>query len=144
MTERLQREVGILCKEGVRLTGTILAEEIEDGLRSRCFVQIEYDRKIVRGESDSEFFDALCNARLFLEREGAVLCCNGASEDVYPSGMQLSMGPAILAYRTTLGQRALLKDIVNIFDSDEANRPATVDQQAQFHRRWLGSLRQSK
>jgi hypothetical protein len=140
MTERFQREVGIICEDGTRLSGTILAEEIADGLRSRYFVEIECDQKIVRGESDRGFFDALCNARLVLESEGVLLCCNGASEEVYPSPMIESMGPAILAYRTTIGRQALRKDLVNIFDSDNSAKPASVEQQRLFHQKWLESL----
>src|SRR5205823_5490193 len=68
-------------------------------------------------ESEHDFFEALQRLRLQLEKDGALLHCFGASENVYPSGMQRSMRPAILAYRTKIGSPASREDIVNIFEA---------------------------
>ncbi|CCD99342.1 hypothetical protein [Bradyrhizobium sp. STM 3809] len=46
------------------------------------------------------------------------------------------MGPATLAYKMRLGEPGRMKDMVNIFQADETVVPATVEQQARFHRRW--------
>jgi hypothetical protein len=78
--------------------------------------------------------------RLDLEKTDALLYCFGASENVYPSGMQKSMGPAVLAYKMRIGFPALRQDIVNIFEADETVVPSTVEQQERFHRRWIDSL----
>jgi len=55
--------------------------------------------------------------------------------------MQRSMGPAILAYKMRLGSPTSRQDIVNIFESDETVVPATVEQQAYFHRRWIDGFK---
>jgi hypothetical protein len=138
--ERLQSEVYLILREGDRLAATIDAEEIQTEARERYRIAIKHAQGLASSESDKNFFDALRNVRLILERDGYLLCCFGASEDVYPSPMQESMGPALLAYRTRLGEQALSKDIVNILDSDESVKPSTVEQQALFHKKWLESL----
>ncbi len=91
-------------------------------------------------ESKRDFFEALRQLRLDLEKSGALLCCFGASENVYPSGMQRDMGPAVGAYKMTLGAQALRRDIVNIFEADETVIPSTVEQQERFRERWFNSL----
>jgi len=53
--------------------------------------------------------------RVELDREEILLECFGASEDVFPSPMQESMGSTLKAYRTRMGQQALTSDIVDIF-----------------------------
>jgi len=90
-----------------------------------------------------DFFEALKQLRLELEKTDALLHCFGASENVYPSGMQGSMGPAVLAYKMRIGSPALRQDIVNIFEADETVVPSTVEQQERFHRRWIDSLGKS-
>jgi len=90
-----------------------------------------------------DFFEALKQLRLELEKTDALLHCFGASENVYPSGMQRSIGPAVLAYKMRIGSPALRQDIVNIFEADETVVPSTVEQQERFHRRWIDSLGKS-
>ncbi|CAL75657.1 hypothetical protein BRADO1785 [Bradyrhizobium sp. ORS 278] len=51
------------------------------------------------------------------------------------------MGPAILAYKMRLGEPSRMKDMVNIFHADETVVPATVEQQARFHRQWIEGCR---
>lgn len=129
-------EVDLVMEDGSRETVSIEIEEI----RSTFRVAVNYGEQQIVGESDRGFFYALLKLRIALEKKGALLHCFGASEDVCQSGMQESMGPGILAYRTTLGRQALSKDIVNIFESDDAVKPATVEQQEAFHRKWINSL----
>jgi hypothetical protein len=139
-TEHKQSRVDVLSKEGLRSSATISAEESHVGTELKYRIKVSYEGGMISEESEVGFFDALCKARLVLERQGALLCCFGASEDVYPSPMQEAMGPALLAYRTELGRQALSKNIVNILDSDVSVRPSTVEQQRAFHKRWLQSL----
>jgi hypothetical protein len=54
--------------------------------------------------------------------------------------MQVAMGNSTLAYRNTLGQQALAKDIVDMLDLGEVSCLATVDEQEAFHQKWLASL----
>ena len=86
------------------------------------------------------YFNALCELRLELEKKEIVLMCNGSSRDVYPSAMMLDMGDADSGYRLKLGLPATMKDIVNLFDFDEAHHIAcTVRQQEEFYKEWVNS-----
>jgi hypothetical protein len=140
MIDQFTRTVHLILKDGLRPEVTIDAEERLDGGKMLYTLALSWQEKTIVGTSERSFFDALRTLRLSLEKEGVLLDCLGASEDVYPSPMQESMGPALKAYRTQLGRQALSKDIVDIFDSDGSARPATVEQQSEFHRKWLASL----
>ena len=139
--EHYQSQIDLIYKTGARVPAVIQAEEVLIDSSERYRVTLKYAERVVSDESDIGFFDALRKLRLFLEQDECLPWCFGASEDVYPSPMQESMGPAILAYRTQLGQQASSEDIVNIFDADASVKPATVEQQRLFHQKWLQSLR---
>ena len=66
--------------------------------------------------------------------------CNGASLDVFPSGMARSMGGGLRAYRLTLGKQALREDLVDIFELDDVFVPSSVESQDAHFDVWLGSL----
>jgi hypothetical protein len=83
---------------------------------------------------------SLKNLLRVLETDGILLHCFGASEDVYPSGMQVSAGGK-KAYRMRLGAPTRRQDVVDIFASDDSVRPSTVEKQERFRERWLASLR---
>ncbi len=51
------------------------------------------------------------------------------------------MAGGLLAYELKLGEQALKKDIVNIFDHDEADIVGSPEDQADFFKKWLGSLK---
>ena len=88
----------------------------------------------------STFFRAMIKIRANLELENKYLICYGASEDVYPSGMSVSMGTGRLAYRCKLGMPALRTDIVDIFNTDDYCVPATIQVQKRFNEKWLKSI----
>src|SRR4029079_8637384 len=110
--ERLHSKIDVVSKTGARLPAVVEAEDKLIGSKEVFKITLKYAQHLVCEESDQGFFDALRKVRLLLEQEGVLLCCFGASEDVYPSPMQEDMGPALLAYRTHLGRQALSKDIV--------------------------------
>jgi len=116
------------------------ADEICAGGKEIYRISLEQGTEVRTAESGEDFFEALKQLRRGLEKSGASLHCFGASENVYPSGMQRSMGPAVLAYKTRIGFPALLRDIVNIFEADETVVSSTIEQQERFHQRWIDSL----
>lgn len=106
-------------------------------------VAVEMEKR--RYEATAEtFFEALVMVRREMEGLGLFPKCNGALENVYPSGMCLSMGEGRKAYRLTLGRHARMTDLVDIFGPPEATDGvlATVDDQERFYERWLSSPRQ--
>ena len=132
--------ITIALADGSLKPARVVADEVLVGGKEIYRIVLEQGAEVRIAESEVDFFEALKHLRLALEKTGALLCCFGASENVYPSGMQRSMGPAILAYKMRLGFQALQRDIVNIFEADETVVPATVEQQELFLRRWFDSL----
>lgn len=93
-------------------------------------ITLLYKGRMIAKAADN-YFAALCQVRLELEKEEVTLVCNGASKDVYPSAMMLSMGAGELAYLLKMGSPARSEDILNIFDVDRAHFiECTVSEQA--------------
>lgn len=91
--------------------------------------------------SHENYFEALIIIRNQLEKDNLQICCNGASQNVYPSPMLLSMGSGQKAYRLTIGKQALNKDIIDIFEYDGSHKYTTVSKQKAFYKKWLESLK---
>ncbi len=51
------------------------------------------------------------------------------------------MASGLLAYELKLGEQALKNNIVNIFDHDEVDIVKNPDDQAEFFKEWLSSLK---
>lgn len=135
--------ITIVLGDGSRSSAQITADEIVEGGKEVYRITLDHGTAVTTAESEYDFFEALKQLRLALEKADALLKCFGASENVYPSGMQRSMGPAVLAYRMRLGSPTSREDIVNIFEADETVIPATVGQQEAFHQKWIESLRKA-
>jgi hypothetical protein len=136
-------DIILIFADGSRVPAKVTADEIYSHDKEIYRISLEQGSEVRVAESEEDFFEALKRLRLELEKTGALLHCFGASENVYPSGMQKSMGPAILAYKMRIGSPALRQDIVNIFEADETVVPSTVEQQERFRQRWIDSLRKS-
>jgi hypothetical protein len=126
-------DIFVVLVDGSRSPARITADEIIEGEKEIYRVALEQGTEARMAESEHDFFEALKRLRLQLEKDGALLHCFGASENVYPSGMQRSMGPAILTYKMKIGSATSREDIVNIFETDETAVPTTVSQQEFFH-----------
>lgn len=85
-----------------------------------------------------DFFGALRQIRLELETQNAMILCNGARIDAYPSGMSRQMSLGRIVYLNQMGQPAQQK--VAIFDKAEADWVASVAEQDKYHHDWLASL----
>lgn len=114
----------------------------DDVLEEEDLVSIEIrllqNKYFAQAES---YFEALQFVRKDLEQEGVQILCNGAARNVYPSPMILSMGEGRRAYRVTLGKQALMDDLIDIFDYDNSLSCCSVEEQNQFYRKWIQSLR---
>jgi hypothetical protein len=87
-----------------------------------------------------DFFEALCLIRVQLEPRGLRPVCYGASRNVWPSGMARDMSRGLKAYRTRIGERASLSNLVRIFDTGPDVEPVSVEEQKAYHNQWLTSL----
>ncbi len=88
-----------------------------------------------------DLFDAVIALRRTLESRHVKLLCAGARTDVFPSGMTRSMGGGRKAYLMQLGKPAGAQSMVDIFDYAESSRIGSVDEQAEFRRKWAESLK---
>ena len=96
--------------------------------------------KVFKFEAKADdLFEAFLLAREQADTEGIKFLCNGAREDVYPSPMSRSMSGGLVAYELTLGQQALRKNMVRIFDETQEEISSVPDQK-EFYGRWLASL----
>jgi len=102
-----------------------------------CRVTCGYRGKEIHGEA-RDYFDALCQIRTMLEKEGLLLFCHGASLNVFPSGMARDMGQGLKAYRLEMGRPG--RDLVGIFESGPDVNPSSVERQRAFWTDWLASI----
>jgi hypothetical protein len=141
MMEKYSRKIAVVLVDGSLHYADIDAEEVSKGSSVLYKISLRQENELKVAESEENFFDALQKLRIEFEKAGTLLCCFGASENVYPSPMQKSMGPAVLAYKTELGRQAYSSDIVNIFDMDDNIIPSTVNNQEVFNKKWLNSIK---
>lgn len=88
-------------------------------------------------ETNDDYWGALRNLRVRLEKDGLLLVCYGASRNISPSGMGSLFTHA---YRLTPGRPALQADMVHLFDTGPDVDPVTVEEQDGFVQEWLKSL----
>jgi hypothetical protein len=131
-----------MTEHRVRLIG---GENDEFGIFStsehhdRCHLTFTYRGLTLDAEAD-DFFEALCEIRVSLEKERLIPFCYGASLNVYLSGMSRDMGQGLKAYKLQAGKPALTKDLVLIFSEGSDVIPAYVTPQKEFFEEWLKGL----
>jgi hypothetical protein len=107
---------------------------------NHCRLRCEYRDKVVESTA-TDFFQALCDVRGLLAKDGLIPFCYGASLDVYPSGMARDMGRGLKAYKLAVGRHAKTDDLVEIFAEGLDVIPASIAAQEQFYCHWLASPR---
>lgn len=134
----LTRPVDILSPDKTTVHGTFLLQNEDRDNRKCALITLQYLNRQLSA-SNAGYFHALMDIRLELEKEGILLKCYGASRNVWPSGMGLSMGGS-KAYKQFLGKQCDIRDLVSVFDSGSDIDPCTVEEQRQFHKEWLLSI----
>jgi len=102
----------------------------------RCHLTFSYRGRRIEAEA-SDYFEALCQVRLLLAKEGLIPFCYGASVNVYPSGMGRDMAAGLKAYKMALGKHVRIQDLVHIFSAGPDVMPAHVSRQREFFEEWL-------
>ena len=123
----------------LRLSGGAVHETVvfmlfEDN--DRCLLRCEYRNRTIENTA-TDFFQALCDLRDVLAKDGLTPICYGASLNVFPSGMARDMGLGLKAYKLAKGRHAKMEDLVEIFAEGPDIVLASVDAQEQFFRDWL-------
>lgn len=115
----------------------IFTEEDADGL---CRLLCEYRGKLISSEAQ-DYFEALSNIRLELEKENLIPFCYGASLNVFPSRMARDMGRGMVAYKIEMGKQAGQESVVRIFEQGADVIPSSVLSQKKYFSDWIVSLR---
>ena len=89
-------------------------------------------------ESDDLY---LCLAKIRLELPHIKFLCKGAKLNVTPSRMCSQMSSGLVAYELTMGKSATFDDIVHIFDYEKNNIASTPEEQREFFKKWIHSLK---
>ena len=86
-------------KNGVDLPGVLNDVTTAD---YRAQITLNYNQTSLTKTAD-DFFDALRQIRLELETQNAMILCNGARIDAYPSGMSRQMSLGLIVYLNQMG-----------------------------------------
>ncbi|MBE9040923.1 hypothetical protein IQ235_09040 [Oscillatoriales cyanobacterium LEGE 11467] len=109
--------------------------------RERLILEFEHKLLDKQKFQANDFFDCLCDLRLFLEKERYFILCNGARVDCYPSPMARDMGMGLKVYQMKMGQKAQrTTDLLKTFDRAEISQIGTVEEQRTYFEKWLVSL----
>lgn len=106
-------------------TGIFVLFDESDGARAHCRLLCKYRDKAVESTA-TDFFQALCDVRSLLAKDGLIPFCYGASLNVYPSGMARDMGQGRKACKLAMGRQARREDLVDIFSGGLDVVPASV------------------
>jgi hypothetical protein len=89
--------------------------------------------------TDSDAFDAFCQIRKLIERQGWRAICYGASLNCWCGGFCRSMANGRKVYRLTMGQHTTTNDVLGTFESGPDVIPATFAEQERYFEQWLQS-----
>ena len=129
-----------LSKSGQPMQAVLTQSEVRyEGSRPVCELALAFCEHTYSA-SGTDYFEALIALRQQLEPTGVLFHINGASRNVWPSGMSRSMSLGLKAYRMRMGKQALLQHIVNTLDVDSDIEPVTVSEQEKFRNVWLASF----
>lgn len=135
----IEKKLIKLMKNGTIIESELsLHEEAPDDIE-KVLLEITMDGEIISCVCE-DFFHALTNLRKELEEKHIQIMCNGAAKIVYPSPMQLSMGTGRAAYKQFIGQQATMSDVVDIFECDESLCFVGINEQSEYHQKWLQSI----
>ena len=103
------------------------------------FIELSLDGVQTTKFEGSDLFDCLCALRSKMDALGIKTLCNGARMDAFPSPMLQSSG-ARKVYITEIGKQALRENLVNIFEEATVEKVGTVEEQFEYHNKWIDSL----
>lgn len=91
--------------------------------------------------SAADYFAALREVRLSMERAGLRLCCAGARRDTWASGTQRDMGQGLRCYVLSTPRTAHRPSDLGIFDEASPELVGTVAEQEASFNAWAASPR---
>ena len=131
----MEATYNISCLVGSETVDAVLVLPDDD----KYIVRLTYYVRIISAEVDNYFY-ALFELRKQAERENIKIFCNGCRKDVYPSPMILDMGDADKAYKLSMGQKAVINNLVDIFEPCDPNEYASIEEQLSYYNIWVKSV----
>lgn len=133
-------KIKISLTQGSKKQESIIEIQTSPNCELRLLAQNEKDVEFKCNGSD--LFECLSILRSqYLEKKGCLILCNGACFDAYPSRMTRQMGGGRKVYKTRMGHQARTSDLIDIFEPvSDLSLISTVDEQIEFHEKWLNSL----
>jgi hypothetical protein len=134
------KQIEIVSRDGLTISGEFTLWEEAPENPDQVRLDLHFAGEAVTAVADT-FFEALTDIRKALEGRELRPKCFGACRDVYPSPMIRSMGSGEQAYRLKLSCQAKMEDLIPIFASNPEITPVSVEEQEEFYRKWLRSLK---
>ena len=136
IVKELNRDVKIKNDIGVYQKGHLIAWIYCDG---KTLIEIDAFGKNFYSKERSNLFDCLIDIRNVFSELNWLILCNGAREDVYPSGMRRQMNKGLFAYQLTFGKAVAQSDLVDIFQECSEERVVTPEKQKAYFDEWFNS-----
>lgn len=116
----------------------VLTIEVDEAETTEYIViKVEISGRIVTA-SNENYLSAYQEFRDKMLDLGFGIKCNGSRINAVQSGM---MGGTDKVYLVTFGQKALMKDVVNMFDYAEIDEFPDTKRQKEYFNQWIGSLK---
>lgn len=125
-----------IIDRGVNKKAKIRLKDIE----SICRLELSYNNGAICIIAEgNDYFSSFVELRRITSY--IKFLCKGAKLNVYPSNMARQVSQGMVAYELTLGKQATRDNIVHIFDFEDENISNTPDEQIEFYKKWVNSLR---
>ncbi|MFV2099350.1 hypothetical protein ACFHW1_28425 [Micromonospora sp. LOL_014] len=118
--------------QAVARDGSLRRVKLALELAPRPMLSVELEGRDLGSGSGDNVFVALMNARLILEQEGQLLCCQGARVNVFASGMLQQFSGGRQAYVLTDKQSLADSEIVDVLAPASPDEVVTVAEQRAF------------
>lgn len=105
-----------------------------------CILSFKQDELGEHSFKGIDIFESFCKLRKFLEEKGLKILCRGAQYNVYPSSASRNMTGGYKLYIYRMGEHPQRTDMVKIFDPADVNEVGTVQEQIDYHNRWIESV----
>jgi hypothetical protein len=102
-------------------------------------MKINYNNELFQN-NDEDYFICFQKIKDGLLKRNIGIQCYGSMINVHPSPMMITSNN--LAYILEMKKVALEKDIINIFDYVDTNKFATSEEQNNFYKEWIESIKQ--
>ncbi|WP_092333820.1 MULTISPECIES: hypothetical protein [unclassified Pseudomonas] len=124
-------------KVNVEIDGVMDDAFFECG-KNRITMKVTMPDGVIKDYAGMDYY--VCLGEVRKDFPNVRFLCKGAKINVYPSRMCSQMAGGIVAYEVCWGEPADNNNIVNIFDYEDQNLTHDINEQADYYRRWMGSL----